>query len=149
MKQLFWVAMLALVFLAAVIGCSRAPQSHRGIRVDVTNYNQAVDITANVLQTYFDIDAVDRAVPVSTIHSKPKEFREMERVERRTAIATITKIEERVAEIEVAVWYQRDMSNTGYDTGSAANRAWGERTADSTLERKILLDIQAAFNQIK
>lgn len=108
-----------------------------------------MDVTADVLRMYFEVDAIERNVPISYIRTKPQERREMERPERRTALAKITKLEERLAEIEIAVHLQKDESETGYGTASAANPVWGEKTPDSTMEHKILQEIQALFNRMK
>ncbi len=149
MRRAHLVGLLVVPLTLLAFGCKTPPRSHRAIQVDVTNYNQAVDVTADVLRTYFDIDAIERGVPVSYVRVKPQERREMERPELRTGNAKITKLKERVAEIEMTVWLQKDESDTGYGTTSAANPVWGEKTPDSTTERKILLEIQALFDRMK
>ncbi len=129
--------------LALVAGCADEPVSHHGTDQKVYNFEAAVDAATTVIRRHYTkIESSNGGDTDRVIKSGWQEKMEMNERERWQATATITKLDETNANIDVVVMRQNDESDTGYGERSPSNPKWSLATHYQDEERKLIKEIE-------
>lgn len=136
--------------LALAAGCADEPYAHHAIATKVPNFDAAVDASATVLRRHYTkIESITGNSDEKIIRTGWQEKMEMNERERWQATATITRIDDVTANVDVVVMRQNDESDTGFGERSPSNPKWSVATHYAAEEQKILNEIEREIDAMR
>lgn len=135
--------LLVAGLIVAAAGCADKPVSHHATEQKVYNFDAAIDATESVFTRHYNkIESRSNSGDDVIVKSGWNDKAEMNERERWQATATITKLDDTNANIDVIVMRQHDESDTGYGEHSPSSPKWGVAVHYQDEERKLLKEIE-------